>query len=223
MWSSVYEGLMSPTTRRRIVPPGSLLITLIAAIGVAIVFITGRIGRDDGLSADDGSGDDRSGQASTLRWQITLGLVTAGLIALTFAQHASGGGNAHARYGMPAIGVIAVLLVMGMERVWSRWAPLGLVVIAGWWALINLPVDIDPRTMVRNRDDGQLAPFPLRVLPLSDGWRTASGVLIAVGVVVAVGVLVATLRTASRPVTGADTVEPTAPLPQDDGELVTVS
>ena len=223
MWSSIYEGLMSPSTRRRIVPPGSLVITLIAAVGVAIVFITGRIGRDGGLSADDGTGDDRSGQASTLRWQITLGLVTAGLIALTFAQHASGGGNAHARYAMPAIGVIAVLLVMGMERVWSRWAPFGLVVIAGWWALINLPVDIDPRTVVRNRDDGQLAPFPLRVLPLSDGWRTASGVLIAVGVVVAIGVLVATLRTASRPVTGADTVEPTAPLPQDDGELVTVS
>ena len=226
MWSSVYEGLMSPTTRRRIVPPGSILITLVAAVGVAVVFITGRMSGNDELSADAGSegpDHDRSSQASTLRWQLTLGLVTAGLIALTFAQHASGGGNAHARYAMPAIGVIAVLLVMGMERVWSRWAPFGLVAVAGWWALINLPVDIDRRTMIRNRDDGQLPPFPLRVLPLSDGWRTASGVVIAVGVIVAAWVLVAMLRTAARPAHGPDSLDPVALSPQDDGELVSVS
>jgi len=226
MWSSVYEGLMSPTTRRRIVPPGSILITLVAAVGVAVVFITGRMSGNDELSADAGSegpDHDRSSQASTLRWQLTLGLVTAGLIALTFAQHASGGGNAHARYAMPAIGVIAVLLVMGMERVWSRWAPFGLVAVAGWWALINLPVDIDRRTMIRNRDDGQLPPFPLRVLPLSDGWRTASGVVIAVGVIVAAWVLVAMLRTAARPAPGPDSLDPVALSPQDDGELVSVS
>ena len=226
MWSSIYEGLMSPTTRRRMVPPGSLVITLVAAVGVATVFITGRMSSDVESCAEErpaGSDNDRAARASTLRWQITLGLVTVGLIALTLAQHASGGGNAHARYAMPAIGVAAVLLVMGMERIWSRWAPFGLVMIAGWWALINLPVDVNPGIMVRNRDDGQLAPYPLRVLPLSDGWRTASGVLIAVGVVVAVGVLLATLRTAPRPVPGADAVEPTVPAPQDDGELVTVS
>jgi len=226
MWSSIYEGLMSPTTRRRIVPPGSLVITLVAAFGVVMVFVTGRVSSNEGSSADAISPEldgDRATRASTLRWQIALGLVTVGLMALTLAQHASGGGNAHARYAMPAIGVAAVLLVMGMERIWSRWAPLGLVVIAGWWALINLPVDVDPGTMARNRDDGQLAPYPLRVLPLSDGWRTASGVLIAVGVVVAAGVLLSTLRAASRPVPGAGAVEPTAPAPQDDGELVTVS
>ena len=226
MWSSIYEGLMSPTTRRRMVPPGSLVITLVAAAGVATVFITGRMSSNDESFAEEGpagSDNDRATRASTLRWQITLGLVTVGLIALTLAQHASGGGNAHARYAMPAIGVAAVLLVMGMERMWSRWAPFGLVMIAGWWALINLPVDVNPGIMVRNRDDGQLAPYPLRLLPLSDGWRTASGVLIAVGVVVAVGVLLATLRTAPRPVPGADAVEPTVPAPQDDGELVTVS
>lgn len=226
MWSSIYEGLMSPTTRRRMVPPGSLVITLVAAAGVATVFITGRMSSNDESFAEEGpagSDHDRATRASTLRWQITLGLVTVGLIALTLAQHASGGGNAHARYAMPAIGVAAVLLVMGMERMWSRWAPFGLVMIAGWWALINLPVDVNPGIMVRNRDDGQLAPYPLRLLPLSDGWRTASGVLIAVGVVVAVGVLLATLRTAPRPVPGADAVEPTVPAPQDDGELVTVS
>jgi hypothetical protein len=224
MWSNVYEGLMSPTTRRRIVPPGSALITLIAAVGVAIVFVTGRIGRSgESSSAGGRPRGDQASEAPTLRWQIALGLVSVGLIALTIAQHASGGGNAHARYAMPAIGVAAVLLVIGMERMWSRWAPLALVVIAGWWALINLPVDIDPNTLRRNRDGGQLAPLPLRVLPLSDTWRTGAGVLIALGVVVAAGVLLATARSAGRPVPGADTAEPATADPGDGGELVSAS
>ena len=185
MWLNVYEGLMSPI-RRSIAPPGSLLITMIATVGVGITFVTGRIGVGN-ASSDEAvrAGDDRSHESSTLRWQIALGLVTVALIALTLAQHVSGGGNAHARYAMPAIGVSAVLLVIGMERIWSRWAPFALVVVAGWWALINLPVDVDPGTLARNRDDGQYPPYPLRVLPLSDGWRTGAGVLIAVGVLIA--------------------------------------
>jgi hypothetical protein len=198
MWSNVFEGLMSPTTRRRMLPPGSAVLTMIAALGVAIVFVSGRITRrtardDEDSNAADAASDGRISDVSILRWQLALALVAVVLIALTIAQHASGGGNAHARYAMPAIGAAAVLVVIGMERIWSRWAPFALVMIAGWWALINLPVDVDPGTMVRNRDDGQLAPYPLRVLPLSDGWRTASGVLIAVGAVIAVAVLVATL------------------------------
>ena len=124
---------------------------------------------------------------------------------------------------MPAIGVAAALLVIGMERIWSRWAPFGLVIIAGWWALINLPVDIDSVNSRRTRDGGQLAPAPLRVLPLSDAWRTGAGVLIAVGVVVAVGVLIAALRTAGHPVPGDDTSELTTPEPNDDGDLVGAS
>jgi hypothetical protein len=225
MWSNVFEGLMSPTTRRRMLPPGSVVLTMIAALGVVIVFVTGRITsrplRDDDADADAAS-DGRIGDASTLRWQLALALVAVALIALTIAQHASGGGNAHARYSMPAIGAAAVLVVIGMERIWSRWAPLALVVVAGWWALINLPVDVDPQTLLRNRDDGQLPPYPLRVLPLSDGWRTGAGVLIAVGVVVAVAVLVATARASRQPDRGPDGLGPSAPRPTGDGELVEV-
>ncbi len=47
MWSNVYEGLMSPTTRRRIVPPGSAAITLVAAVGVVMAFVAGRVGAVD--------------------------------------------------------------------------------------------------------------------------------------------------------------------------------
>ena len=223
MWSDVYEGLMSPTTRRRIVPPGSVVLTLIAAVGVGIVLVTGRITRNDRVATDgDDASSRRHDEASTMRWQIALGLVAVLLIAVTIAQHASGGGNAHARYTMPAIGVAAVLVVIGMERIWSRWAPLGLVLIAGWWVLLNLPVDIDPTTLRRNRDDGQLPPLPLRVLPLSDGWRTAAGILIAVGVVLAVGALLATMRTSARPAHEPDTLAPMSPAPSGGGELVDV-
>ncbi len=215
MWSDVYEGLMSPTTRRRIVPPGSLVITLMATVGVGIVIVTGRLGRSDG----EGTGDD----SRTLRWQLALGLIAIVLIAFTLAQHVSGGGNAHARYAMPAIGVAAVLLVIGMERIWSRWAPLALVAVAGWWALVNLPVDVDPRRLVRSRDDGQLPPVSLRVLPLNDSWRVAAGVLIVLGVVVAVGALLVTLRTPALPAGGRDISDPLAPTPPGDRERVDVS
>lgn len=224
MWSNVYEGLMSPNIRRRVVPPGSLLITMIAAVGVGITFVTGRVGSEnDSAAGADRADHDRISESSTLRWQIALGVVTVALIALTIAQHASGGGNAHARYAMPAIGIAAVLLVIGMERIWSRWAPMTLVVVAGWWSLINLPVDINPGTMLRNRDDGQLAPYPLRALPLSDGWRTASGVVIAVGVLVALGVLLSMLHTPARPTPGPDTLGTPGPDPRGDGELVSAS
>lgn len=218
MWSNVFEGLMSPTTRRRMLPPGSVALTMVAALGVVIVFATGRITRGpsrrpvchDGADADMASGG-HIGEASTLRWQLALALVAVALIALTIAQHASGGGNAHARYSMPAIGAAAVLVVIGMERIWSRWAPLTLVMVAGWWALVNLPVDVDPQTLLRGRDDGQLPPYPLRVLPLSDGWRTASGVLIAVGVIIAAAALVATLRSSTRPDRGPGALRPVSP------------
>ncbi len=216
MWSNVFEGLMSPTTRRRILPPGSVVLTLVAAVGVAVAFVAGRI---TGPITEQRNDDER-GHASTLRWQLALATVAVAVMALTIAQHASGGGNAHARYAMPAIGAAAVLVVIGMERIWSRWAPLALVTIAGWWALINLPVDIDPETLRRNRDDGQLPPLPLRVLPLSDGWRTAAGVLIAVGVVVAAGALVATLRTPSRPAPEGEGLDLVGPKPSGEGALV---
>jgi hypothetical protein len=218
MWSNVYDGLMSPTTRRRIVPPGSLAITMIAAVGVGIVFATGRIGRDG--QRRSASPDSSSDDAATLRWQLALALSVVGLIALTIAQHASGGGNAHSRYAMPAIGVAAVLVVIGMERIWSRWAPLALVVVAGWWALLNLPVDVDPQRMPRLRDDGQLPPLPLRVLPLGDAWRMGAGVMVAVGVMVATGALVATLGTPARGEPDADPLDAGGPDPLGDGESV---
>ena len=117
MWSNVYEGLMSPTTRRRLVPPGSAVITLVGAVGVAIVFVTGRLTRRAETQTATDMASHTATRTATLRWQLALALVAVALIAFTIAQHASGGGNAHARYAMPAIGAAAVLVVVGMERV----------------------------------------------------------------------------------------------------------
>jgi hypothetical protein len=220
MWSNVYDGLMSPTIRQRIVPPGSIVVTLLAAVGVAMVLVTGRISRDLGRGRGSAPGDRSTDPSATLRWQLGLSLAVVALIALTIAQHVSGGGNAHSRYAMPAIGVAAVLVVIGLERVWSRWAPFALVVVAGWWAVLNLPVDIDPQTLIRNRDDGQLPPLPLRVLPLSDGWRVIAGVLVVAGVTVASGVLLAALRSPARPEPDTHRRNPNGPRPYGDDERV---
>jgi hypothetical protein len=210
LWSNVFEGLLSPTTRQRLAPPGAAILTLVAGVGVAFAFVTGRL-----RVQAESSGDER-----VLRWQIGLGLVTIALIATTIAQHASGGGNAHARYAMPAVGVAAVLVIIGLERVWSKWAPLALVMVAGWWALLNLPVDVDPSIPRRVRDAGALPPYPLRVLPLSDGWRFAAGVLIVVGVTAAAAALIATLRPSTPGSPGGDTIDRPGPGPIGDGDLV---
>jgi hypothetical protein len=218
MWEGIYGRLMTASTRGRSSLPGSLLVTALAAGGAVVALVTGRTsGNRDGLGGD---GDRDHEERATLRWQVALAFATVGVIALTIAQHASGGGNAHARYAMPAIGAAAVLVVIGAERVWTRWGPMLVVMIAGWWALINLPVDVDPVLLRRNRDDGQLAPLSLRVLPLSDGWRTAAGVLIVSGVVVAVGVMAATLRSGDRGLPGSGMDRPEAPGPDRGGELV---
>ncbi len=210
LWLNVFDGLLSPTTRQRIAPPGADILTLVAAVGVGFVFVSGRARIDLDPSED----------ARTVRWQIGLCLTAVAVIATTIAQHASGGGNAHARYAMPVIGVAAVLVVVGLERVWSRWAPLALVAVAGWWAVLNLPVDVDPSLPRRTRDEGMLPPLALRVLPLSDGWRTVAGLAIAVGVVVAAGALLMTLRTSAHGSPGGNQRAPDSPTPIGSGELV---
>lgn len=215
LWIRVYEGIMSPDTRERIAPPGSFLLTLASTVGVCIAFVTGRISRST----------ERAPSAARVRWSIAMCLSIIAVIATTIAQHASGGGNAHARYAMPAIGVAAVLVVTGVERIWTRWGPLALVVVAGWWAVLNIPVDVDPMLTRGAREDGGLPPGPLRYLPLSDTWRNAAGVLVAVGVLVAFVVLVRMTRP-SRAIDPADTArgdDTRTPLGDGEGVLVGIT
>ncbi len=214
MWLRVYEGLMSPSTRERIVPPGSFVLTFVSALGVCLAFVTGR----------QRAGQPMSGDGSKLRWNIALCLVTLAVVATTIAQHASGGGNAHARYAMPAIGVAAVLVVIGLERIWTRWGPFVLVIIAGWWAVLNIPVDVNPRLSRGGRDDWGLPPAPLRVLPFSDAWRTGAGVLVFVGVVAAAGALIVSMTSGegAAAVRGAGGADPGPDLDATDRDFAAV-
>jgi hypothetical protein len=192
LWIRVYESLMSPTTRARIAPPGSFVLTLVSAIGVCVAFLTGRLGRR-ATAADDPTA------RAALRWSLALCLLTLAVVATTIAQHVSGGGNAHARYAMPAIGAAAVLVVVGLERLWSRWGPIVLTAVAGWWAVLNIPVDVKPWVSRGARDDFGLPPAALRTLPWSDGWRDLAGVLLAAALVAAAAALVATARRGDPP------------------------
>jgi hypothetical protein len=83
IWSNVFEGLLSPSTRQRLAPPGAAVLTLVAGVGVAFALITGRL-RVSAEPTDD---------QRVLRWQIGLCLATVAMIATTIAQHASGGGR----------------------------------------------------------------------------------------------------------------------------------
>jgi hypothetical protein len=192
IWLGLYEWLLSASTRRRVAPPASHVLTAASAVGLGIAAFTGRLHRRPGP-------EDTASARRELRWTIALCLVPFAVVAVTIAQHVSGGGNAHARYAMPAVGAAAVLAVVGLERLWSRWGPMVLIAFAGWWAVVNIPVGVRPFASRGLRDDWGLPPRELRVLPMSDGWRDLAGALVAVGVTVAAVALVAAVRSPDGP------------------------
>ena len=176
VWVHVYQGLLSPSTVARRLPRFTNVLTALAVAGATVVAATGRFHR----------GRSETQSSTIVRWRMVLCLVAVGTVGLTLAQHVSGGGSPYSRYLLPAIGVSATLYIVGMERLIPKWGPLALVAITGWWAVTNLPVGVDSELVRRPRDHGAPPPSLLRVLPLSDPWRTGAGVLIVFGLVVAV-------------------------------------
>ena len=126
--------------------------------------------------------------------------------ALTVAQHVSGGGNAYSRYLFPVLGVLAVAVTIGLDRIVARFLPVVLVGLMGWWAILSIPVDVNV-TRRRPRDDGG-APVLLQVLPVGGGWRLAAAVTLVVGCAVAATVLVVGVV---RPDLGRRTERPPVP------------
>lgn len=182
MWVNLYQRLTTPATLGRRVPPGLSISAVVMSTGVIAAAVTGRPG-------PPGFGDDPD-ERTTFRAVLGLCGVAIVAIGLTVAQHVSGGGNAYPRYLFPVLGVLAALAVIGLDRLLSYLAPLALVVALGWWAILNLPVDVDPTRVRRPRDSGKAPPELLQVLPVGDGWRVAAGVLVALGTITAAAALV---------------------------------
>ncbi|WP_117000105.1 hypothetical protein [Desertimonas flava] len=203
MWANLYQRLTTPATLGRRVPPGLTISAILMTAGVVGAAATGRPG--GGATGDDPE------ERTTFRAALGLCTIAVVVIAATVAQHVSGGGNAYPRYLFPVLGVLAALAVVGLDRLVPYVAPLALAVALGWWAILNLPVDVDPTRIRRPRDDGA-PPVILQVLPVGDGWRVAAGVLVAIGAIVAaVAMLASTIGDArSR---RATTTEATAMSP----------
>jgi hypothetical protein len=106
------------------------------------------------------------------------------VILLTIGQHVSGGGNPYTRYLFPLLGVLASVVAIGLDRIVARILPAVLVALMAWWAILNIPANVDPTRIRRARDDGA-PPAILQVLPVGDGWRLAAAVLVVVGCAVA--------------------------------------
>jgi hypothetical protein len=174
MWVGRFQLLLSPSTLYRRVPPGLTVTPIVAAIGFVAAVVTARTGdRDDHR---------RPGVIS--RPAVGLIAVAVAVIALTVAQHVSGGGNAYTRYFFPALGVLTSVVAIGLDRVVARILPAVLVALMGWWAILNIPANVDPTRVRRLRDDGA-PPEILQTLPAGDGWRLAAAVLVVIGCAVA--------------------------------------
>ena len=108
-------------------------------------------------------------------------LLVALLVVVTVAQHVSGGGSRYARYLLPALGVLAALFALGLDRLIPRLLPAVVVGLMGFWALKNVPRGVDPHRVRRPRDNGNPMPELLQVLPASPWLRTAAVVVIVAG------------------------------------------
>ncbi len=124
------------------------------------------------------------------RWSIALLTVGVVVIAATFAQHVSAGGGLHPRYLLPALGALATLTVVGLDRLVPRILPLLLVVAMAWWSLRLVPSGVDPTLVTRRRDLGARAPVLLQVLPTGPHWRLLAGCGIVVGCAVGLAAII---------------------------------
>ncbi len=172
LWRALYARSMSPLTYAGPRPPFMIFVAALALGGIAGVLLTRRTGD----RADDGA------SPVVARRSILLLLTVVAVIVVYVAQHVSGGGYLHARYAFPAIGAVATLLVIGLDRIVPRLLPLVVVLGMGTWTLSQIPVGVDPDYHSRPRDGNRLAPAALRTLPGGDlaRWFAVSGIVIGI-------------------------------------------
>ena len=175
LWRSLYSRSMSPLTYGGARPTGMLVIAAVAVAGLVAVVVARRTGdRDE-------SGD----RYAIARRSILLLVIGVGVTVLYIAEHVSGGGYLHPRYVFPVLGSVAILFVIGLDRIAPRILPVAILVGMATWTLVQLPVAVDPSQSSRPRDEGRLAPMALRTLPGSDLWRSFTALWIVVGCMIA--------------------------------------
>jgi hypothetical protein len=182
LWVDLYHWLMSPSWLVLARAPLLNLVLVLAVAGLVIVAISGRIA--DGI---------------VTRPALALCVTSVFVVVVTVAQHVSGGGGRYSRYLLPALGVAAALIAVGLDRLVPRVLPAVTAILLGWWSLAHVPSGVDPASERRPRDRGGPMPELLQVLPASPWLRTAAGALIGVGCAGLLAALVGgMLGTASR-------------------------
>lgn len=121
----------------------------------------------------------------TSRRAIALCFVSGAVITFTVAQHLAGGGSPYPRYFFPVLGVFAVLVAIGLDRLVAGVLPAIVIAAMAWWAIRQMPIGVNPALTRRPRDNGAVPPPALRHLPVGEGWR-----MFAVGLIVLGAVLV---------------------------------
>jgi hypothetical protein len=160
LWVDLYHMLLSPSPLFFVkAPPGTNPATFIAAVGLFIAIVLGRTG--DRAKRQPGW--------PISRLALALGAVSIAVIALTIAQHVSGGGNSYARYLFPVLAVLVSFIAIGLDRLIPRVLPAAAVGALGFWAWRNVPTTVDLESMSRQRDRGRGMPDVLRVVP-SSAW-----------------------------------------------------
>jgi hypothetical protein len=126
---------------------------------------------------------------------IAMSLVAAAVVLLAMAQHVSGGGLPHLRYLYPSLGVIAALVVIGLDRLVPRVLPVVLIVAQG-----VLLAQLAGRTSDVLRLQVSGMPEGLDFVPSSAGTRgLAAAIAIAGGAVVAATLLAQLTEPLRRP------------------------
>jgi hypothetical protein len=131
------------------------------------------------------------------------------LIALTVAQHVSGGGNWYPRYFLPVLGVLATFAALAADRILPRVLPAVVIAVLAIWTLSKVPVDKNAIAMLRPRDQGP-PPMALRSLPGGDLARNVSGGMLVAGVLIAAGCLLAGVIGSTRRRPRDEAAEPSA-------------
>jgi hypothetical protein len=181
IWLRLFRRTTTPSTLRNNVLPGLSLIVGATVAGLVIALRTGRTA--------DTTPDRVPGRID----RTALALVTVGIavIVVTVAQHFSGGGMAHSRYLFPALAGFAVLIAIGVDKIWPRVAPALLVAGMAWFSIASIPTPHD-RWMERRQRAFTPPGFEvLSEVPGNTFARAVFAVLLVVGCVVGAAVLVA--------------------------------